>query len=205
MWQACIIARHHAALLSSAPETPRSPQRQSPPRELGWGGVGGSLVCFPPPLRALVSQGGGLGQAPAAPAFSLPGSGGVTHKDSAKLSSSRASIAAAASTARRGANPWAFYPCLRPGRSPCFAPQSSNRHPGGLAAEPTAGSRPSRVAPARDVPASGSPAAATRQPGLPGFPGLAKLPSTAAGSGVSYHAPPPVTMATATLPPPRGS
>lgn len=169
------------------------------------GGVGRGESCFPHPLRALVSQGGGLSQAPAAPAFSLPGSGGVTHKDSAKLSSSRASIVATASTGRRGADPFAFYLCLRPGRNLCFATQSCNRHPGGLAAEATAGSRPSRLEPARDAPASGSPAAATRRPGPPTLPGLAKLAPTAAGSGVSYHAPPPVTMATATLPPPRGS
>ena len=78
--EACIVARHHAALLSSAPETPRSPQRQSPQRELGWGGMGSGESCwFPTP-----TEGTGFAGRRPRPSASSPGlqSPGLGRRDS---------------------------------------------------------------------------------------------------------------------------
>lgn len=162
---------------------------------------------FPPPLRALVSQGGGLGQAPATPAFGLPGSGGVTHKDGPRSSLPLGRPSPPPHPPRvgeRGTRGLLPLPAAR--AQPYFtAPEAPTGIREASPPSPQPAPQPSRAPPARDVPASGSrlrPHASQAS----GFPGWLSSSTAASRFGV------PVTRARlpspwppATLPPPRGS
>lgn len=128
---------------------------------------------------------------------------GVTHKDRAKLSSSRASIAAAAAAAStRGASrPVGLLSRPRPGPSLRSAPKSPNRHLGGLAANAAAAHGPKdwalRAWPVlqahRRQPRAGSAPRGAR-------PLHARRSHREVQASVTHNrrAPPPVTMATTT-------
>lgn len=157
--------------LINARHPPRTPGPKSSGRSSGRIHTGeyGLSLGGPPTPRGLPFQ-RAEAERQRVPASRLQGV--VTHKDSAKLSSSKASIAAAAaataSTLRGQAGPSASYPARGPG--PACVPL--RRAPTGIGEALPPRPPPSRSAPARQAAASGSPAAATRRRGFHTPPGL---------------------------------